>query len=457
MMETKDSWIDSLRVYKDIRMVRILLLGAISGFPWVLIGSSLSLWLKEEGLSRSTIGWAGLIFGVYAFNYLWAPIIDRIQIPFLTKKLGHRRGWIVLMQIAILLCLVVWSYINPTENLALLITVGLIIAIASATQDITVDALRIEQINENEGKSMAAGAAMAVVGWWTGYKLGGVIALFTAEYFENMGIVDYWQTTFLILGVVVILMNIGLMFVHEPIETDRQSKQRETDQMIEGKLGSSNIITNFIAWITGTIGGPIISFFKKNGFAIAVGILGFVFLFKIGEAFLGRMSIVFYKELGFSKGQIAIYSKTLGWITTVVFTLLGGIFAMRSGTVKTMFVAGILMALTNLLFAALYWTGKSEWLFAVAVIFDDITAAFATVAFVAFISLLVDRTYTATQYALLASIGTAGRTTLASSSGALVDWLNGDWGTFFVMTTVMVIPSLILLWFIRHKLKLGAQ
>jgi len=457
MTETKDSWIDSFRVYKDIRMVRILLLGAISGFPWVLIGSSLSLWLKEEGLSRSTIGWAGLIFGVYAINYLWAPIIDRIQIPGLTKKLGHRRGWIVLMQIAILICLVVWSYINPTQNLALLITVGLIIAIASATQDITVDALRIEQINENEGKSMAAGAAMAVVGWWTGYKLGGVIALFTAEYFENIGIADYWQATFLVLGVVIILMNIGLMFVHEPIETNRQSKQKETDQMIEGKLGSSNIITNFIAWITGTIGGPIISFFKKNGFAIALGILGFVFLFKIGEAFLGRMSIVFYKELGFSKGQIAIYSKTLGWITTVVFTLLGGIFAMRSGTVKTMFVAGILMALTNLLFAALYWTGKSEWLFAVAVIFDDITAAFATVAFVAFISLLVDRTYTATQYALLASIGTAGRTTLASSSGALVDWLNGDWGTFFVMTTVMVIPSLILLWFIRHKLKLGAQ
>jgi len=454
MMETKDSWIDSLKVYKDIRMVRILLLGAISGFPWVLIGSSLSLWLKEEGLSRSTIGWAGLIFGVYAFNYLWAPIIDRIQIPFLTKKLGHRRGWIVLMQIAILLCLVVWSYINPTENLALLITVGLIIAIASATQDITVDALRIEQINENEGKSMAAGAAMAVVGWWTGYKLGGVIALFTAEYFENIGIADYWQTTFLILGVVVILMNIGLMFVHEPIETDRQSKQRETDKLIESKLGSSNIITNFIAWITGTIGGPIISFFKKNGFAIAVGILGFVFLFKIGEAFLGRMSIVFYKELGFSKGQIAIYSKTLGWITTVVFTLLGGIFALRSGTVKTMFVAGILMALTNLLFAALYWTGKSEWLFAVAVIFDDITAAFATVAFVAFISLLVDRTYTATQYALLASIGTAGRTTLAASSGALVDWLNGDWGIFFIITAVMVIPSLIFLWFIRDKLKL---
>ena len=449
--------IKNILIYKDVRMLRILLLGAISGFPWVLIGSSLSLWLKEEGLSRSTIGWAGLIFGVYAFNYLWAPIVDRIQIPLLTKKLGHRRAWIVLMQITILLSLVIWSYINPTQNLALLISVGLIIAIASATQDITVDALRIEQINVNESKSMAAGAAMAVVGWWTGYKLGGVIALFAAEYFENAGVVDYWQTTFLILGILIILMNIGLMFVHEPIESDRYFRQNQTDKLIQNKLGSNNLVTNLIAWISGTIGGPIISFFKKNGFAIAIGILGFVFLFKIGEAFLGRMSIVFYKEIGFSKGQIAIYSKTLGWITTVVFTLLGGIFAMRFGSIKTMFVAGIMMALTNLLFAVLAWVGKSELLFAVAVIADDISAAFATVAFVAFISLLVDRTYTATQYALLASIGTAGRTTLASSSGALVDWLNGDWGTFFILTTVMVIPSLICLWIIKDKLKVGAK
>jgi len=556
MTETKDSWIDSLRVYKDIRMVRILLLGAISGFPWVLIASSLSLWLKEEGLSRSTIGWAGLIFGVYAFNFLWAPIIDRIQIPVLTKKLGHRRGWIVLMQVAILLSLVVWSYINPTENFTLLIAVGLIIAIASATQDITVDALRIEQINENEGKSMAAGAAMAVVGWWTGYKLGGLIALLTAEYFENMGIADYWQATFLVLGVIIILMNIGLMFVHETTNTNRLENQKLEDKKINEDLNSAkkrNLMTlgaffliisilqllpkfeqtkdlfpylpltllhflmiglvlgflghfylkmnfktltlgliaflifykgilsflvvdlillilgiallninsvwgnNTASWISGKIGGPILSFVKKNGVSIALGILGFVFLFKIGEAFLGRMSIVFYKEIGFSKGEIAIYSKGLGWITTVVFTLLGGVMAMRAGTIKTMFFAGGLMALTNLLFALLAWTGKSELLFAIAVIADDITAAFATVAFVAFISLLVDRTYTATQYALLASIGTAGRTLLASSSGALVDWLNGDWGTFFVLTTVMVIPSLICLWFIRNKIKLGAQ
>jgi len=450
----KQTLSETFSVYLDRRMVRILLLGIISGFPWVLIGSSLSLWLKEDGLSRGTIGWAGLIFGVYAINYLWAPIIDRIRIPWLTNKIGHRRGWIVTMQFFILVSLICWSTIDPTANLWAVIAIGLVIAIASATQDITVDALRIEQIGEAEGTSMQAGAAMAVVGWWTGYKLGGVIALNAAEYFQQAGFENYWQITFLVLGIVVIACNIGLMFVHELQPTERQIAQKETDQMIEGKLGSSGAVTKSVAWISGTIAGPIMSFFKRNGFKIALAILGFVFLFKIGEAFLGRMSIVFYKEMGFSKGDIALYSKGIGWITTVVFTLLGGLFAIRSGVVKAMFISGILMAATNLLFAALAWSGKSELLFAVAVLLDDIAAAFATVAFVAFISLLVDRTYTATQYALLASIGTLGRTTLAASSGELVDWLNGDWGIFFVITTVMVIPSLILLWFMRNKLKL---
>jgi len=473
----KQSLSETFSIYFEKRMARILLLGIISGFPWVLIGSSLSLWLKEDGLSRSTIGWAGLIFAVYAFNYLWAPLIDRIRIPWLTNKIGHRRGWIVTMQAIILVSLISWSIIDPTTNLALVITVGLIIAVASATQDITVDALRIEQIGENEGKSMQAGAAMAVVGWWTGYKLGGVIALNAAQFFQNSGFENYWQITFLILGIVIIACNIGLMFIHESQPTERQESQRKTDQMIEEKLGSSNFFTKMIAWISGTIAGPIISFFKKNGFEIALGILGFVFLFKIGEAFLGRMSVIFYKEIGFTKGDIALYSKGLGWITTVIFTLLGGLFAIRSGVVKAMFVSGILMASTNLLFAVLAVSGKSEWLFATAVILDDIAAAFATVAFVAFISLLVDRTYTATQYALLASIGTAGRTILAASSGWLVDSLESGgalnlqykfinlgsipipsvenpWAVFFVITAVMVIPSLILLWFIRDKLKL---
>ena len=442
---------ESFALYLDKRMIKILLLGIMSGFPWVLIGSALSLWLKEEGLSRSTIGFAGLIFGVYAINFLWAPLIDKLKIPFLTDKVGHRKSVIIVMQIIILISLVLWSVLDPNENLLLIIAIGLAIALSSATQDITIDALRIEQIGKDERSSMAAGAAMAVVGWWTGYKVGGIIALYSAEILQNNGIENYWQITFIILTTVIILCNIGLNFIPESNE-ERFKQQKEDDNKIADKIGN-NSFSKLAAWFIGTVLNPLLSFFKKNGVSIGLGILAFIFLFKIGEAFLGRMSIVFYKEMGFSKGNIALYSKGIGWITTICFTLIGGLFAIRAGAIKALFIAGIIMAATNLLFTLLYWTGKSELLFAIAVLFDDVAAAFATVAFVTFISLLVDRTYTATQYALLASIGTMGRTLLASSSGAMVDWLDGNWGLFFIITAIMVIPSLVCLYFIKDKIK----
>ena len=444
---------ESLAVYFERRMARILLLGVVSGFPWVLIGSSLTLWLTEDGLSRSTIGWAGLIFGVYAFNFLWAPLIDRVRLPWLSQRLGQRRAWILFLQAAVLVCLVLWSALDPSENLGSVIAVGLAIAVASATQDIAIDALRIEQIGKSEGDAMAAGAAVAVVGWWSGFKLGGIVALETAEGFQSAGVENYWQATFLVLGIVVVLCNIGLLFVREAAATERIAAQAEDEERIASRLRMSGPLGRVAAWLGGTLVGPLMRFFLKNGVAIAAVVLGFVFLFKIGEAFMGRMSLVFYTEIGFTKSDIALYSKGLGWIVTVAFTVLGGLVAIRIGLVRAMFVSGIAMALTNLMFAFLAWSGKSEVLFAAAVVMDDLTSAFATVTFVAFISMLVDRTYTATQYALLASLGTAGRTLLAASSGELVDWLEGDWGTFFVITTLMVIPSLVCLWAIRAKLR----
>ncbi|MBX2824042.1 MAG: MFS transporter [Gammaproteobacteria bacterium] len=445
----------SIAAYLDRRMLRILLLGIISGFPWVLIGSALTLWLKEEGLSRSTIGWASLIFGVYAFNFWWAPLVDRIRIPVLTQLLGHRKAWILTMQFFILLAILCWSIVNPVDNLALVIGIGLVIALSSATQDITIDALRIEQIGPDEQASMAAGAAVAVVGWWTGYKLGGVVMLFVAQWFQDAGNSNYWQLTFLVLTGIILLCNVLLLFIPEDRSNRRRDAQLQDQLALQQKLGLGDSKTGVLGWLAATIIAPLSSFFRTNGVAIAIAILAFIFLFKIGEAFMGKMSLVFYKEIGFSKSDIAIYSKSLGWITTVVFTLIGGWFAFTNGVVRALIVSGIAMAATNLLFALLAWYGKSEWLFALSVVLDDIAAAFATVAFVTFISLLVDRAYTATQYALLASIGTAGRTLLAASSGALVDSLDGNWSLFFILTTLMVIPSLVLLLLIRHKLKLN--
>ncbi len=443
---------DLVTSYLERRMARILLLGMISGFPWVLIGSSLSLWLKEDGLSRSAIGWAGLIFGVYAFNFLWAPLIDRLRVPVLTDRLGHRKAWIITLQAVILACLLFWSTIDPTTSLALVIGAGLIIAICSATQDITIDALRIEQIDRGDTRGMAAGAAVAVVGWWSGYKIGGMIALFLADYLETSGVENYWQMTFVALGVLVVLCNVGLLFIPETGTKERAADQRDAQQAMAARMGGKGAIVQLVSFLTTTVIEPLWSFFRKNGLQIGLMILAFIFLFKIGEAFMGKMSIIFYKEVGFSKSDIAIYSKGLGWITTVVFTLIGGLFALRTGVVRALLISGIAMATTNILFSVLHWVGQNELMFAIAVIADDLAAAFATVAFVTFISLLVDRNYTATQYALLASIGTLGRTLLASSSGALVDWLNGDWGIFFIITAMMVIPALALLWMLRDRL-----
>ena len=445
----------SLAAYRDRRMIRILLLGAMSGFPWVLIGSSLSLWLNEDGLSRSAIGWAGLIFSIYAINFFWAPLIDRIRIPGLARKIGQRKAWILCFQIVILLSLLVWSLLRPAEDIWLVMAIGLVIATASASQDITIDALRIEQIDASEKSAMAAGAAIHVTGWWSGYKIGGIIALFSADFLQNARFENYWQLTFIGLGGLVILANIGLLFIPEASATARIEAQNKAEADIVKKLGVNNHFARFIGFLASTVWGPLASFFRQNGVAIGIGILSFVLLFKIGEAFMGKMSLIFYSEIGFSKSDIALYSKGLGWITTVAFTLLGGFFAIRSGAVRALFIAGIAMAVTNVMFSVLAWTGKSEWVFALAVLLDDIAAAFATVAFVTFISLLVDRTYTATQYALLASIGTIGRTTLAASSGAMVDGLGGDWGLFFVITALMVIPSLCLLWLLRHKIQLN--
>ncbi|MGB2486791.1 MAG: AmpG family muropeptide MFS transporter [Candidatus Puniceispirillaceae bacterium] len=448
-METSSK---GMGLFLDVRMRRIFLLGTISGFPWVLIGSALSLWLKEDGLSRSAVGWAGLIFAVYSVNFLWAPLIDRLRVPFLTDWLGHRKAWILSMQAIILAGLVLWATTAPSENIYMVMAIGLAIAACSATQDITIDALRIEQIDRADTGAMAAGASMAVIGWWTGFKLGGMVALLIADKFQMMGMVNYWQMTFLVLGGLVVLTNLGLLLIPETGTAERIAAQAAAQDAMQESMGQKNPATKVLSFLGSTVVTPLLSFFKNNGFKIGLMLLCFIFLFKIGEAFMGRMSIVFYQEVGFSKSDIAIYSKGLGWVVTIVSSLLGAYVAVRSGVVRALLLAGLFMAGTNILFSVLAWAGKVEWLFAVAVLLDDLAAAIATVVFVAFISLLVDRNYTATQYALLASIGTLGRTLLASSSGELVDWLNGDWGLFFIITAAMVGPSLFLLWWMRGTL-----
>ena len=401
-----------------------------------MIGSVLSAWLKDEGLSRSAIGLFGIIFATYSFNFLWSPLVDKLKPPLL----GQRKGWIFAMQGCIVLLCLGMSQLSATYDLYYVALIGLLIAVASATQDIAIDGFRIDCVEKEDKDGMSAASSVATAGWWTGYGGLGAIPFFLADLTTWS-----WPNIYLLLSVIMVLLMCATCIADEP-QIDREA-------LLE-KITDANATSSPLAyWIRTTLITPFAEFFNRNGVKLAASFLLFIFLFKIGEAFLGRMSIVFYKEVGFSNSDIATYSKLLNWWVTIVFSLLGGLVNIRYGIYRGLMIAGVAMAASNLLFALIAQTGPSTSLLAITVIVDGFTGAWSTVAMVAFISLLCNGAFSATQYALMASLSVAGRTLVASSSGIVVDSLNGNWSLFFIITAVMVIPSLCFLYSIRHHIK----
>ena len=430
-----------LKVYQDWRMAKIILLGIISGFPWVLIASMMSLWLRSVDVSKTGIGLFGILFTVYAVNMFWAPIVDSFKLPVLWR-LGQRRSWILLMQAFIATLMVLMFFADPRNNIEFVALLAFLIALCSATQDVAVDALRIELINRDEPNKVGAGSAMATSGWWIGFGGFGALGLVLAEFFEmTVGLERYWQSAYLsLVPVIVLCVVLVLLFIKEPdrIEVSNSNNLDSPRESLVKRFGQ--------IWLK-----PIMSFVTNYGLRVGILILCLVFFFKIGEAFLGRMSIIFYREIEFSKSDIALYSKGFGTLALIAFTIIGSLINARYGLLRGLIIGGIAMASTNLLFAVLAFYPET-WLFAFAVITDQFTTAMSTVALVAFLSQLCDRAYTATQYAALASIGNLARTSLAAGSGYMVDQLGGNWSLFFVITTLMVIPSLLLLLYIRKDL-----
>jgi len=513
---------ETLLYFKDKRLLTIFCFGIASGFPWVMIGSAMTGWLKDEGLSRSSIGLFGLIFVAYSINFLWSPLADRIKIPLLTAKVGMRRSWIIVTQAIIVFATFQLSYLDATSQLHLMAMFGLVVALAGATQDIAIDAYRIDTLAGKDNNVMAAGSAMATAGWWTGYAgLGSIPFIMVSQ--PNW----QWSEVFLVLSAIMSLLMITAMVVSEPRSNREEILNKiEADYLkVLPQFGGKSLSILFIlplivacilyanfgypawperfiatqyqftfitflvvgllflfsqqlsklnkninqqnlvfqqmpvttihrltAWLLTTLVAPIQEFFDRNGTKLAVSILLFIFLFKLGEAYLGRMSIVFYREVGFSNEDIAYYSKMINWATTIVFSLIGSVFTIRYGILKGLFIGGIAMAASNLLFSAMALVGPNKLLFAFTVFVDGFTSAWGSVAFVALLSVLCNKSFTASQYALMASLGTFGRVMLGSYSGIIVDWLDGNWALFFVFTSLMVIPSLLFLYAIRKPL-----
>ncbi|PTB83160.1 MFS transporter [Pseudidiomarina aestuarii] len=427
-------WYRDLAVYREARVWQIFGFGIISGFPWVLIGSMLSAWLQEEGLSRGSIGLFGVVFVAYSINALWSPLVDRFQLPLLHRWLGARRSWIVLCLSGLAFATFFMSTLDVQSNLYWIAVAAVAISFFSATQDVAIDAFRIESFAANESRLQSAGAAMATAGWWTGYSGLGAIPFYLVD-----GVTYSWQDAYwVLLGVLAVQLLFVIMFA--------ESKRYHAIAPVRVQG------FRWWAWVQQTFVAPVVEFFTRNGWQLATALLTFVFVFKLGEAFLGRMSIVFYKEIGFTNDQIATYSKVITWWVTIVFAVLGSIVNIRIGIVRGLLIGGAAMAASNLLFAWIALVGADTDLLLAAVLIDGFTSAWSTVAFVAFISLLCNRTFTASQYALLASLGNLGRTLLSSYSGFVVDWLDGNWSLFFILTSVMVIPGLLILLALRERL-----
>lgn len=441
------SFLATLKCYLDKRVWVIFVLGFASGFPWVLIGSAMSAWLKEAGLTRSAIGFFGSVFAVYAINFLWAPLLDRTRPPFLAR-FGQRKSWLLLMLAIMFVAVLLLSRTHPESTLWWTSALALVIAIASATQDVSIDAYRIESIRADETHLIPIGSAMATSGWWTGYSLPGAFAFYYADVTGVSWSDVYFALSFILLG----LMGF-VLYIKEP-DSNRKQRQADIEASYLEKISHHQQISKWqhlFAWLAVTVFEPMSEFFRRNGFKLALSILAFIFLFKIGEAFLGRMSIVFYKEIGFSNSDIATYSKLIGWWVTIIFAVLGGYINSRFGILKGLIIGGIAMAASNLMFSLIAQVGPDTHLFAAAVVVDGFTGAFATVTFVSFLTSLTSRTYTATQYALMASVGNLGRTVLSASSGVMVDALDGNWSLFFAITALMVIPSLLILFWIGRR------
>ncbi len=426
----------------------MLLLGFMQGFPWILIATLLTLWLKEEGLSRSNIGLFSLLFSVYAVNLLWSPVVDKLRIAWLSNAVGQRKSWVLAMQAVIMFSVVIIASLDAERQLFMIALFCLFIATASATQDIALDALRIELFSVDETRKVAPASAMMTSGWWIGYGVGGGIALHLVSIFRDIPYMNHWQAGYLS-SIPIMLLSCAIL-----LATIKETSAPLSSQADKATVPDVGVIRTKrpLAGVLDTYRDPITNFVSRYGVRISVLIIAFIVLFKIGEAFLGRMSLIFYREVGFDESDIANYSKFTGAVSVCVFSVIGSLISARYGLFKGIVISGIAMALTNLLYSVLAVVGPNVNLFIFANVTDQFTTAVSTVAFVAFISQLCDRRHTATHYAALASLGNLSRTTLAAGSGFLADFLGGNWAVFFVLTTLMVLPSLALLLAARKRL-----
>jgi MFS transporter, PAT family, beta-lactamase induction signal transducer AmpG len=430
---TKPSWRDALAIYLQPRVLIVLFLGFSAGFPLALSGSTLQVWMREMGVDLGIIGLFGLVGTPYTLKFLWAPLIDALQVPGLCTRLGRRRGWLVLTQLLLMAAIVFLAFCDPVISPALVALGALLVAVASATQDIVIDAFRVESLNEQQ---QPAGQGAYVAAYRVGMLISTAGALYVVSGFEWAGFAKggAWTAGYLVMAALVLIGIATTLVATEPASSNLAvNDHAATDDPMR------RIITAARAAFS--------DFFARD---MAIVILTFVVLFKLCDAFAGAMTAPFVLDLGFSRNDYATIVKFGGFAATVIGGFVGGIVARSYPLVTSLWIAAFLQMLSNLVFIWQAYAGQDYTVLAISITAESFTGAIGTVIFVVYLSALCQSPlHTATQFALLTALAAVGRIYISSVTGFVAEAFG--WPAFFMISTVAALPSLVLLLWLQQR------
>jgi len=407
----------SLLIYGQPRLIVILALGFASGLPLALTASTLTLWLAEAGVSKSAIGLFAAVGTPYALKFLWAPLVDGIRLPLFCRLFGRRRGWLIATQLLLAASLVMLGLANPALNPWATALLALLVAVFSATQDIVIDAYRVEILKPEE---QGAGAAAIVLGYRFGMIASSAGALFLAD---SVG----WTFAYWLMALLLFMGTVAVLVGGEPSSPCLPNPPARKGRELKD-------------WFRAHVIKPFGDFMQRERW---LAILLFILLYKLADAFMGGMTNPFLIEIGFSKTQIATIVKFYGLIATIMGSFIGGWMVFKLGMMRTLWICGVGHGVTNLMFVVQAYAGADESVLAISITLENITGGMGTAAFVAYISSLTNVAFTATQYALLSSFASFGRTWLSTPAGWVAEQLG--WPLFFTFAALLAIPGLVVL------------
>ncbi len=440
------AWLAASRVYREPAVLRMFFFGFSAGLPLLLVFGTLSFWLREAGIDRTTIGFVSWVALAYAFKWAWAPLVDSAPLPWLTRKLGRRRSWLLAAQCVVAVGIVGMALTDPARDLHLLVWLALLTAFASATQDIALDAYRIESAAVEKQAALAAA-------YQTGYRIAmiwaGAGALALAARFDS-GTSSYsfsaWSMAYLIMAASMAVGALTTLLSPEPeqrVTAATLARAQESADRIAAHTGSKKV-ARLLAWLHGAVISPFADFVRRYRWH-ALLLLALISTYRISDIVMGVMSNPFYKDMGFSKDEVAAVSKIYGVVMTLAGAFIGGVISMRIGVMKTLFLGACLAPLSNLVFAYLATQGHDLTLLILAISADNLSAGIASSAFIAYLSGLTNVAYSATQYALFSSMMLLLPKYLAGFSGLAVDTFG--YVHFFIGTTLLGLPVLALVAF----------